>query len=661
MSDPKAVFLSYASDDAAAAQRIADALREAAITVWFDKDELRGGDAWDASIRQQIRSCALFVPIISASTEARPEGYFRREWNLAADRTLDMAHGVPFIVPVAIDGTNQKSAMVPDKFQSVQWTRLPQGNADAPFVAHVRRLLGAGVAPSSIDPAGDSPASAAAAKSRRNPAAAYAALAIVLLATLAGGAYVLKTKRDDAPPPILSVEPSIAVLPFADMSERHDQAYFADGMAEELINRLSQTPELKVIARTSSFQFRGSADDVRSIAAKLAVANLIEGSIRRSGTLMRITVQLVRAADGVHIWSQSYDRNERDALKVQDEIADSVAKALSVSLHLDSSNSPPISEAYTLYLRAREKSEHSGHTEASDRAVIAMLEQAVQQDPQLGMAWAFLSKHYQALGQSYPEAPDGEAAGRKARDAADRAMQLAPQLAESHLARARMLAWFDWDWSAAEAEMQRALALGPGNAVVHRNAYYVKMMLGQWDKALQLATRATELDPLSVESFTRLGDAQLYLKAFPEAESAYRRALKLDPEVAGVHGSLAQVLFYEGKKDEAKAEVARETERGLKMLLEIYFAIKTDRSFDASKALQAAVERYGRTRPFELGTLYADIGQRDEAFRFWERAVAEHNTSTPNLLQLTRDPDLVGIESDPRFKALARAMKLPSV
>src|SRR6516164_8090319 len=133
-----AVFLSYASDDAAAAQRICDALRAAGVEVWFDKTELRGGDTWDASIRQQIKDCLLFIPIISSHTEGRREGYFCREWNLAAERTLDMAPGVALIVPVAIDDTDQKGAKVPDKFRTVQWTRLPEGIASGAYIAHIQ-------------------------------------------------------------------------------------------------------------------------------------------------------------------------------------------------------------------------------------------------------------------------------------------------------------------------------------------------------------------------------------------------------------------------------------------------------------------------------------------------------------------------------------------
>src|SRR5215469_6342948 len=151
-TEPHAVFLSYASEDAPAAQRIADALRAAAIEVWFDREELRGGDAWDQKIRQQIRDCRLFVPIISAHTEARLEGYFRREWKFAVDRTDDMASEVAFLVPVVIDDTPNASAHVPERFRHVQWTRLPGGETSAGFTEHVRRLLSPDPSPAPTTP-----------------------------------------------------------------------------------------------------------------------------------------------------------------------------------------------------------------------------------------------------------------------------------------------------------------------------------------------------------------------------------------------------------------------------------------------------------------------------------------------------------------------------
>ena len=309
----KAVFLSYASEDQEAARRICDTLRAAGVEVWFDQSALRGGDAWDASIRRQIRSCALFLPIISANAHARQEGYFRLEWKLAVDRSHLMAGTRAFLLPVVIDGTAQEDERIPERFRELQWSRLPDGHAPPGFVQRVRQLL-SGIEPEAaapmrlpLRPARDGVAAGADSPPARggpaSPASArrtvirVAALLIVILAI----GYVAITRllpmRHAIPPGTAAVDAgaasttaastatadkSIAVLPFVDMSEKHDQEYFSDGLSEELIDRLAHNSDLKVIARTSSFAFKGRNEDMRTIAAKLGVAHLLEGSVRKS-------------------------------------------------------------------------------------------------------------------------------------------------------------------------------------------------------------------------------------------------------------------------------------------------------------------------------------------------------------------------------------------
>ncbi len=222
-SSPKAVFLSYASQDAEAARHICDALQAMSVEVWFDQSALRGGDAWDASIRRQIKDCALFVPIISANTQAREEGYFRREWNLAVNRTLDMADGKAFLLPVVIDATVDVNARVPEKFRDVQWTHLPDGRSSAAFAEHVQRLLSGGAAPAAVT-------------SARAVASTTAAVAVAV------------PKQEP---------PSIAVLPFVNRSSSAEDEYFSDGLADELLNVLAKIRGLRVAARTSCVPVQG--------------------------------------------------------------------------------------------------------------------------------------------------------------------------------------------------------------------------------------------------------------------------------------------------------------------------------------------------------------------------------------------------------------------
>ena len=300
MTDPgRAVFLSYASQDAEAAQRICEALRAGGIEVWFDQSELRGGDAWDQRIRREIRDCALFIPIISAQTQKRPEGYFRLEWKIAVDRSHFMTSEKAFLLPIVIDATQEAGAFVPDRFREVQWTHIPGGAATAAFAERVARLLD--------QPLGERAAPYPRPESRRSRSRPAWLWAVAGLCALVAGYFVLErfgspkraAERVASPvgsAPQLVAERSVAVLPFLDMSEKKDQEYFSDGLAEELIDLLAKTPGLHVIARTSSFSFKGKAVDIPTIGRKLMVATILEGSVRKAGDHLRVTTELVRGA-----------------------------------------------------------------------------------------------------------------------------------------------------------------------------------------------------------------------------------------------------------------------------------------------------------------------------------------------------------------------------
>jgi len=351
----QAVFLSYASEDSAAARRICDALRAAGIEVWFDQSELRGGDAWDRQIRSQVRDCALFVAVVSRNSNARSEGYFRREWRLAVERTHDMADDAPFVLPVAIDETVEANARVPDQFREVQWTRAPDGVPAPTFVERVCRLLAfdqpVAVAVATGAPTGAAGAAAPARNSKRRGSIwrSRPAMLVIAAVVLGTGYYAEDRYRLAHPaaiPPgglgpharsVASLqsavpEKSVAVLPFVNMSSDKEQEYFSDGLSEELINLLAKIPELRVSARTSSFYFKGKPTMIADVARALGVANVLEGSVRKSGNTVRVTAQLVRASNGYPIWSDTYDRPLNDIFKIQDDIAASVINGLKLSL-----------------------------------------------------------------------------------------------------------------------------------------------------------------------------------------------------------------------------------------------------------------------------------------------------------------------------------------
>jgi TolB-like protein len=305
-----AVFISYASQDAEAAMKICDALRVAGIEVWFDQSELRGGDAWDQRILGEIHDCALFVPLISLNTQKRLEGYFRHEWRLAIERTHHMAEQMPFLVPVVIDGTGDRDAVVPDAFRKVQWTRLPGGETPAAFVERVQRLLShepsTGRRPPSIPATAGLGTRATGIRASRR--AAWIGAAVIVIGLIAFLVYEhpwtaprsvsassasQASRRDDEAifhPP----SHSVAVLPFVNLSGDATQDYFSDGLTEELLNSLAEIEGVQVAARTSSFSFKQHPDIV-TVARQLNVATVLEGSVRRSEHTIRVTAQLINA------------------------------------------------------------------------------------------------------------------------------------------------------------------------------------------------------------------------------------------------------------------------------------------------------------------------------------------------------------------------------
>jgi len=244
-----AVFLSYASQDAAAAQKICETLRAAGIEIFLDQSELQGGDAWDQKIRHEIHDCALFIPIIPRHTQERLEGYFRHEWKLAIERTHHMAEQKTFLVPVVVDGTRNQEALIPEAFRAVQWTRLPGGETSSAFVERIKRLLSPLSAVSGAAPRIRAPVRAL---WRSRPVL----LAIVAIIVFAALAYLFANKlrsRYATPAPATFAPPphSIAVLPFVNLSGDKEQEYFSDGLTEELLNSLAEINELQVAARTS--------------------------------------------------------------------------------------------------------------------------------------------------------------------------------------------------------------------------------------------------------------------------------------------------------------------------------------------------------------------------------------------------------------------------
>jgi TolB-like protein/Tfp pilus assembly protein PilF len=662
VTDPgRVVFLSYASQDAQAAQKICEALRAAGIEVFLDQSELRGGDAWDRQIRKQIHDCALFVPVISVHSDARHEGYFRREWKLAVDRTADMAEDVAFLLPVVIDSTADATARVPDRFREVQWTRLPGGETPAAFVERIKRLLSPELSPlnavSGAAPGLREPVRA----SRRSKPVLLAIVAVVFAALayfVADKFWISKHLAASTafnPPPH-----SIAVLPFANMSGDKDQEYFSDGLTEELLNSLSEINELQVAARTSAFSFKGTNTDIGTIARKLNVGAVLEGSVRRSANTIRITAQLINAVTGFHLWSKTYDRDLGDVLKLQTEIATAVASALKVTLLGDVAAKVELggtrnSDAFDAYLRGARA--YSSRRDTKDLpAAIAAYTEAIRLDPHYALAFAGRSiAHSDVAGEA--ETPAAVREGfDKAQADAHQALALAPDLAQAHLASA-VVSDNTLDFTPANDEYERALALAPGNAQVLRDSGGFAANMGHFDAGLAATRRAVVLDPLARQSHTALGQALYAARRYEEAVAAYAEVIRLDPDYKSTYANRGFAYYGLGDLERARASCETKPDYwGSQQCLAVIYD-KLGRHADAEAELTKLKAALGDTAAYQYATIYAQWGNRAKALESLDTA---WRLRDPGLELLKTDPLLDPLRQEPRFQAIERELKFPT-
>jgi TolB-like protein/Tfp pilus assembly protein PilF len=650
----RAVFLSYASQDAEAAARICNSLRVAGIEVWFDQRELRGGDVWDQRIRREIQDCELFVPLISVNTASRREGYFRLEWDLADRRTHMLARNRAFIVPVCLDATPDSGGDVPESFHRVQWTRLPDGETPPEFVKRVAQLLSGKEVPTA-PPLGRG----------RRPLSWPAWLAATV-ATAAVAAYGLIERpwitRPPSPAAFTANAHSIAVLPFVNMSGDQSQQYFSDGVSEDLIVALSQFPGLKVIGHTSSFQFRDSKEDSRKIGAKLGVAHLLEGSVRRSGDLVRVSAELISTADGSAVWSERYDRPYKEFFALQDEITRAVATALRTKLvpgdHAAAQSDKPPSgslEAYNALLQGRFY--FSRITEADFRKAIEYYTQATELDPNYALAWSWVSRAWSNLSADFLEGAPAQNAYAKARAAADRALALSPDLAFAHLARADLFEFADFDWHGAEAEYRQALALAPNDASAQFGLGQLLASLGDVDQGIELTRQTLTTEPLRANVYYWLGTYLLGIDRLDDAERAIRRAVELQPTAQSFH---VQLAIIEIKRGHAQAALAAAQEEPPGAWNDAAIALARQIGADPAAAdatLRTLIEKNASLAPYQIAQVYALRNDSNETFAWLDRAWSDRDAGIGYLLI---DPFILRFRDDPRFAVFCHKVGLPA-
>lgn len=678
----KAVFLSYASQDASAAHRLAEALRAGGVEVWLDTTGLRGGDAWDQKIKRQIRDCALFLPIISVTTQQRDEGYFRREWRQAVDRTHDMAGRATFLIPVVIDDTNEREAEVPDEFRSVQWTRLQNGETPTAFVERVRGLLQSkGARIDSTRPISMRSAAPAPAAPPREPSASApivpkasvkispALIAAIVVAALAIGYIGLvqfKSRQPaavaaaTAPPsaPRAVAEKSVAVLPFLNESSDREQEYFADGLTETMIDLLSKVPDLHVAARTSSFYFKGKSEKLPAIAKELNVGNVLEGSVRKAANRLRITARLVQADNGYQLWSETYDRDTKDIFKVQDEISAAVVTALKLKLAAPATvaddRGTTNTAAYNQFLIARHFDRL--YTLDGHRRALEAFEKALSLDPHYEMARAASNLTRANIAD---QTGDGPGLTRAIADMQE-SITRAPNQAWAYRSRGLARTVWLWDYAGAKTDFEKAIALDPTDPINLQDYGAVLSALGQFEASKEATQKSLDLDPLATDAMGNIAQVQLALRDWAGAEATLSRALQIAPGSDTLLGTsanpgMAALRLLQGRPEEALTFCQRLTEVRVKTPCIAQAEYSAGHKAEAENALAELLKKGATSNTYAIAQTYAWRGESDKAFEWFDKAVLVRDSG---VTQLLADRQLDSLHKDARWKVLLKKVNL---
>jgi len=435
---------------------------------------------------------------------------------------------------------------------------------------------------------------------------------------------------------------SIAVLPFVNMSSDPEQEYFSDGISEELLNLLAKIPQLRVAARTSAFSYKGKDTKIEQIGRELKVAHVLEGSVRKAGSKIRITAQLIQAEDGYHLWSETWDRSLEDIFAVQDEIATEVVAQLKLTLlapvpTMEETNP----EAYALYLQARHlgrQSSAEGYNQSN-----ALFEQALALAPDYAAAWEGLAYNYNreaAIGLR----PLDEGL-RLAHEAAEKALALDPDYAHTH-ATLGLIAYVERDLAAAAGHFEKALVLAPGHPDILRSATLLAMALGRPDAAIRVLEYVAVRDPVNPMVHANLGLSYYYARRFDAAIASCRTTLRLAPERMNTHAAISSTLLLQGDAGAALAEAQLEPNESFRLIGQAMACHTLGRREESDAALAEVVQKYERDSAYNIAYVLAYRDEADRAFEWLDKAAAYRD---PGLSDIGNNPLFANIHADPRW------------
>jgi len=622
---PATLFLSYARDDRARAERLADVLTKAGHTVWWDA-LIEGGAQYAASIRAALEGADTIIVLWSKNSV--DSDWVRDEAALGRDRHR--------LIPLTLDGTSPPLGF--RQYQAIDLSHW-RGKPNAPQIAALERAIAAAT--------GQSPIAHATAKpiSRRNLlviGTGAGALAV------SGGAFL--AWQHGLLGPANSAGLTIAVLPFRNLSGNPDQDFLSEGLTEEIRAALARNPALKVLAATSSNAANELGETAKSITRELGVNYLLEGSVRRSGDVVRVSTDLTDGKTGFSQWSQTVDRKLTDLFAFQSEIAGTVASAMSVRV---ATNAPAPGgthnvRAYENFLRGRALF-NQAKDEASDRQALAYYELAIAADPNFAMAHAARSRVLASIAAQYAQAEELKPLYAAAIAAARKATDLAPDMAEGHLALGYALFTGKLDVNGARPSYERAYQLGHGNAdIILLFALYCARA-GRVEEAREAIARALALDPLNPRTFRASGSIDYAARRYADALAPLERALQLNPKMTNAHAHKGNCLMQLGRLREARKEFEAEPQDMFRLTGLAIVDHRLGDSSSAQKAYYQLVSEVGDAALYQQAQVLAQWGRSDEALAALERARAVGDSG---LIYLSTDPLLDPIRNQPRFRNL---------